>query len=386
MNRLAAIFTVLAIVFTLVPSEATAGEVVCTTATLYAGNPNYEKPQDWPVPGKPALGGIPLPWWGFVFQKDKVIVAAQRELWTIDMSAKPLVHKRFMGKRERATRFNAGSCKKARLVTITGMALMPDGSLVVADSNGNGLLRVIDPLGPKCAVKYFVGNTKAFTGIDLYKPPNRGDIDGKGGAAQFRHPQWPVAGEKGEVYFVDLMNKKVKKAMPDGTVTTVARVPTNAIFGMTRIGKKLYLVGNTTTEGVVWEVNTENGEVNEIVKEREGKWGGKSRSSTALSAITHIDNEIIVANHGYLFQVSVEHGTIKKIAGNGDWRARSIPKDFNWSAETPALEMPLPYQMSTRMTVNSTNFLGYHDGYIYYSGAAAKRTPFTARIACTVKK
>ena len=69
-----------------------------------------------------------------------------------------------MGKRGRGYPFNKGACKAARLVTISGMALMPDGSLVVADSNANCLVRVTDPLGPKCAVSYFVGNDKDWTG------------------------------------------------------------------------------------------------------------------------------------------------------------------------------------------------------------------------------
>jgi hypothetical protein len=385
MKRLAVTLTVLTMGFALAASTATAGEVVCTTAKLYSGNPDYEKPADRPQSGKEALGGIPLPWWGFVFQDDRVFIAAHRELWSIDMAAKPLVHKKFMGKIMRTTAINKGKCKKARLVTISGLALMPDGSLVVADSNGNSLVRVTDPMGPKCAVSYLAGNSVDFTGVDMYKPPNRGDKDGKGGKAMFRHPQWPVAGEKGEVYFVDLMNQKVKKVMPDGTVTTIVRVPSNAIFGMIRIGTKLYLAGNTTTNGIVWQVDTVSGELSEVVSEREEKWSGKRSTSPAVSAITHIGDEIIVANHGYLYHVSVENETITKIAGNGVYTPRKIPKGFDWSAETPAMEMPLPYQMSTRTIANATNFLGYHKGYVYYSAAAGNRTPFTARFACKVK-
>ncbi|MBW3623605.1 MAG: SMP-30/gluconolactonase/LRE family protein, partial [Armatimonadetes bacterium] len=105
-----------------------------------------------------------------------------------------------------------GRATRARFRSPEGIALLPDGSLVVADMN-NSVVRKIAPDGSV--------TTLAGAGRSDFR-------DGVGKAAAFDQPNGVCTDPAGNVYVADTFNNRIRKIAPDGTVTTVAG---SGIFG-----------------------------------------------------------------------------------------------------------------------------------------------------------
>ncbi len=89
-----------------------------------------------------------------------------------------------------------------------GVAVGPDGSLYIAETNNHKVWRV-DPSGLIYAV--------AGTGVSGFS----GDA-GAATSARLNHPQRVAVGSDGSVYIADINNYRVRKVKPDGTIVTVA--------------------------------------------------------------------------------------------------------------------------------------------------------------------
>jgi hypothetical protein len=179
-----------------------------------------------------------------------------QEIWVADLTAGKV--RRIAGQENLgAPRFGDGACAKARFANIHDLAVLKDGSLVVADNAGHALLHVTDPLDPaKCAVAYLAGTRKATDQVSYIK---YGDKDGPAAEAMIGLPEWPVVDDGGNVYFVDGATGKIKQLAVDDSVTTIAQLPRDKVQtfrGMTLIGDKLYTIGNSVAAGFVHEVDT----------------------------------------------------------------------------------------------------------------------------------
>jgi len=93
----------------------------------------------------------------------------------------------------------------ARFDTPTGIAILPDGKLVVADSR-NHRIRTVDPGS---------GTTTTLAGSVA------GDQDGPAATASFRYPTGVAVGNDGSVYVTDSGNHRIRR-IAGGTVSTVA--------------------------------------------------------------------------------------------------------------------------------------------------------------------
>lgn len=102
--------------------------------------------------------------------------------------------------------FDDGDASTASFRTPSGIAFMPDGRLVVADT-GNNAIRVVTRDGHVA--------TLAGDGV-------AGSQDGVGRTARFNGPIGVAAGPDGSVYVADTYNDRVRRVAPDGTVTTIA--------------------------------------------------------------------------------------------------------------------------------------------------------------------
>ena len=102
--------------------------------------------------------------------------------------------------------FVDGPPGQARFFSPEGIALLPDGSLIVADTY-NHAVRKIAPDGETTTL---AGNGK------------RGNSDGIGREAAFREPNGVATDPSGNVYVADTLNNLIRKITPEGIVTTIA--------------------------------------------------------------------------------------------------------------------------------------------------------------------
>ncbi|MFV0606097.1 MAG: IPT/TIG domain-containing protein [Niabella sp.] len=93
----------------------------------------------------------------------------------------------------------------ARFRGITGLALNPQGELLMVD-NGNHAIRKFNTTNH---ISTFAGGSKGAT-------------DGAGNAAQFNFPYGITMAPNGDAYVSDIYNHKIRKITPAGNVTTIA--------------------------------------------------------------------------------------------------------------------------------------------------------------------
>jgi DNA-binding beta-propeller fold protein YncE len=143
--------------------------------------------------------------------------------------------------------FADGVGAEARFSSPAGVALAPDGSLLVSDT-GNHRLRRVTPSG---RVSTFAG---ADTERDDLGRPVGGYRDGSAAEARFRYPAGLAVDEAGTVYVADAGNGRVRRISPAGEVTTLATVGGQALQAPTELvlaaGGKLWVAD--TAGGGLW--------------------------------------------------------------------------------------------------------------------------------------
>ena len=111
---------------------------------------------------------------------------------------------------------DGGNARSAELYAPVGVAISPDGSIFVADTNNHRVRRVDHG-----------GNIFTFAGS------GRAAFGGDGGlatAADLNLPTGLAFDNAGNVYIADSGNNRVRKVSPDGTITTVAGDGTPAVL------------------------------------------------------------------------------------------------------------------------------------------------------------
>lgn len=116
-------------------------------------------------------------------------------IWQVclDGTAKPLV---------------APSLGPERLYSPAGIALAPDGSLLVADASAHRVCSV----GHDESLRVLAGGSSGYR-------------DGPAAQAAFRFPRSVAVGADGSVFVADAGNDRIRRLLPDGQVTTVAGGP-----------------------------------------------------------------------------------------------------------------------------------------------------------------
>jgi sugar lactone lactonase YvrE len=113
-----------------------------------------------------------------------------------------------------------GTGPAARLNFPTGLAVGPDGTVYVADGNNN-CIRKVTPAG---AVTTLAGNLATHA---------IGNADGTGAGAGFNFPVGLAADQAGNVYVADSQNRCIRKITATGVVTTLAGDITTGAAGNT---------------------------------------------------------------------------------------------------------------------------------------------------------
>lgn len=112
---------------------------------------------------------------------------------------------------------DGGLATSALLRNPTGTAILPDGSLLIADY-GNDKIRKIAPSG--------IITTIAGTGVGGFQ----GD-GGQASAARINGPRTFAVSSTGVIYFVDYANLRIRRIGLDGVITTVAGTGRSTLSG-----------------------------------------------------------------------------------------------------------------------------------------------------------
>lgn len=346
-----------------------------TQADLFAGNPNYDEPQDRAKEGQGLLDNPPLAWRTLLFVGDKLVTHTGQEIWYADLAAEKPVIKRLAGKEDRAGQsLKPGPAAQARFANIFGLAQLPDGSLVGADQTGNTVFQVKDPFGPNATVEFLAGTTKALDSVSPGNPPNVGDVDGPGNKARFGLPLWPAT-IGNDIYVIDENTRKLKKVAGDGahTVSTIATLPEGAYYGMVALNGKLYtLANNTISEGFIEEIDPATGAMRDVIRGRSAAF--ESDGGINVSGITTDGKGLFITSSGQLLYITLD-GNVTSLAGTGNWF------DYRGAYDPTKTQKPDEVQLITTrrtMTAGTNVFLGYKDNAVYMS--AQNKTPYVLKL------
>ncbi len=345
------------------------------SAELFAGNPNYDEPKDRAHEGQGLRDDPPLAWRTLLFVDDKLVTTVGQEIWYTDLKATPPVVKRLAGKENLTGQsLSPGPGAQARFANISGLALLPDGTLVGADQTGNDIFTVSDPFGPACKVSLIAGTTQAQESVSPGAPPNVGDVDGPGNRARFQLPEWPaVVGDT--IYFIDEGTHKLKKVASDAahTVTTMTTLPDGAYYAMITLNGKLYtLANNTTSEGFIVEIDPATGTQREVIRGRSDAF--ESDGAINVSGLATDGQGLFTSQSGQLLYITLD-GKVSSLAGTGDYF------DFRGGYDPTKTQKPDQVQLVTMrrvQTAGSNVFLAYKDKAVYFS--AANTTPYVERL------
>lgn len=351
---------------------------VCTTGELFAGSPDYEDPMDRAKNGQGLLDVPPLGFRALLFVGDRLVTSVGPELWYADLAAETPTLQRFAGRESTKTHESIpGKCSEARFGIISGIASLPDSSIVGADEAANNVFVVADPFGPSCTVTFVAGATKAQPQLNPGYPEAAGDADGPGTGALLAGPEWVATLDDGTVFFIDGGNSKLKKILPDAahTVATVTKIPSGAHYAIITLNGKLYTIGNnSSSEGMLLEIDPASGETREVLRGRSDTW--LSDGSINVSGLATDGTGLITSQSGRVLYVTLD-GEIENIAGDGtyfDYRSGYDPHQPHQAAD---LQL---WSTNRWFTAGANVFLAWRDGHIYYS--ASGRTPYVERIAC----
>jgi hypothetical protein len=336
----------------------------CSHGALLMGSPR------WQGAGKPDPAGAdlkepPLQFRSLVFRGANVFVNEGQEIWLADLRAGKA--RRIAGETQPGfPAYKEGPCADARFMNIHGVASLPDGDLVVADYLAHALLKVHDPASPECRVTYLAG-----TSAPVEREGKKGDEDGPGASAKLNGPEWPVADDDGNVYFIDSIKMKVKKIAtdPEHTVSTVVQLFDNKQYGYTGlviINDKLYVVGNTFTNALVFEIDPATGAQRKILDGGAKIFPGlPSSTAPTLSSATTDGKNIIVTGQGFIWSITPK-GKITHIAGSGT--SIEFPKTYDVVNSHPAKKAVLRFRNGDVSVMGTTTALAYQDGVIFWRG------------------
>ncbi|MFT3808691.1 MAG: hypothetical protein QM698_02110 [Micropepsaceae bacterium] len=350
---------------------------VCTTGELFAGAPDYAEPAERAKNGQGLLDVPPLGFRALVFDGDKLVTAVGPEIWYSDLSAEKPVVKRITGRESNARDSVSGKCRDARMVNISGIAMLPHGSIAGADQAANTIFVVSDPYGPDCKVTFLAGAVQPQLPLANAQPTNIGDADGVGGEVLMRGPDWVAATDDGTIYFIDSGNGKLKKVLPQAprAVETVLTLPDITYYALTLMDGKLYAIGNNDmSDGILVEIDLATAEATEIVNGRSDRW--LSDGSINVSGLATDGEGLFTVQSGQLLYVTKD-GDIESIAGNGTYFEPTADYDPRKPTKASDLEM---WSRRRTQTAGANVFLAYRDGEVYFS--AQGDTPYILKITC----
>lgn len=316
----------------------------CVDGINFAGNPAYTGDFENPMPdGQPLLSDPPLQSYHLSAIGDVVAVQTQLEVWLADPGAGSM--RRVAGNQAQDDDFvPATACDDLRPLLLQGITTRPNGNIVVADTLGNALIELDDPMGD-CTAAIIAGNS---TPIHAYEIEDgaafHGDVDGPGAQAQFFGVSTPYAvGD--DLYVIDVGNKKIKRIAGDTerTVTTVHDYSGDfetRLKALTAIDGTLYATGLAEQDDLLWGIDLAT-DTHEVVYQGRGLFEEIGDSSIVnMYGLDNDGQDLLVASAGgYIFRLSTDGEPLGVIAGYGV--LTHYPTDLDTSMPVPVAELPI---------------------------------------------
>jgi hypothetical protein len=214
---------------------------------VLVGNIDDPDPEFRPADGQSAFAAPFAPYGTVIFQGNTLIVHDQEVIFDFDPTqANATLH--VLAGFEPHNAFDAtealttGACADARFGIIQDLKFLSDGSLLVADTGANAILKITNPLNPAtCNVEHFAGTADdqaagSFGGGDPPPAENLStDIDnptnGPVATATFTGPEQILVDANDVVYVRDgnrnLGGSDIMRKIDNGVVSTIATSLTN---------------------------------------------------------------------------------------------------------------------------------------------------------------
>lgn len=343
----------------------------CSEATLLMGSPYFSGDlEGWNPAGQGLLDEPPLRSRHLAVVGDEVAVETQFEVWITEGEQ---VRRIAGDELELEEQYQpSGACADVRLLVATGIAALPDGSLVVADTRGNGLVQLSDP-GGTCTAAPIAGNPDMTLDVDVEDgAAAAGDIDGPGAQARFFGVTRPTPDADGNLYVVDTGNTKIKRVAGDAdrTVSTIHDYAGDEVpLGLTVLDGTLYVTGSNAIEDFVWAIDPDTG-TREVLFQGRGLFEEIDDTQQAsMFSLTHDGVDLLVAsNKGFVFRLSTSAEPLGVIAGFGP--IVDYPTDLDVTMPIPSAELPIrSYAINDASLVrrgndilfsNNANGVGFH--------------------------
>ncbi len=378
----------------------------CSTGTLYAGAPVDTSPGLGAEAANNSvlIGDPPVHWETLVFSGNTLFTRSAGEIWMVDTTAASPMQTRVvtppsLGSPYTYTIGAPGSpipCTSASFTETFGLAAMSDGSLVVADYWGNGVVKISNPTNAgTCSVQVLAGNGVSMTGIDpsdnATLPPS-GSANGNGTAATFQALGALAVDSSGVVYVIDqpaggtTLLRKID-TQNSNAVTTLATLNTTItrVFNLTMIGNALYAVGDDgNNTSYVVKVDTSSGALTTVYSgQNQDGWPPESGpDSPDIAGITTDGKNLIVSGTGNVWYLTTS-GTLTAIAGGTPPLNADFPEaGYDPNASHPAFSLELVSDIDAEETKGSFDHITYHNGAVYYRGYSQGVGFFVEKIAC----
>jgi hypothetical protein len=359
------------------------GDLACTTAELFAGNPDdATNVQVRPAEGTGILDDPAFPYRNLVFTGNQIITHQGQEIWRVDAN-KTL--RKIAGTESTQQALTTGPCASARFSNIFGIALASDGSLFVSDQTSNAVLKITDPLGANCSVSHFAGST-ADIAEGLINPenlPNQGNADGAGSGASFRGPERLSIDANDNLYLWDGGNDSMRKITPAGVVSTLL---TNvgdgggSLMSQVVLNNTLYVFGKASNDLFLTAVPTAGGASTDILRGRADIFGGSSSDSQILGGIVSDGQDLILFFNGQLFVVSATGTVSEPIAGTYRPGPEGTPGYDPFAAHSAA-ELQIPDNTALTATAGAQSFLAIDSNDDLYI-TANRLNRYIVKVAC----
>ncbi len=361
----------------------TGGDFDCTTAELFAGNPDdAANVQVRPAEGTGILEDPAFPYRNLVFTGGQIITHQSQEIWRVDANN---TLRKIAGTESAQQALTTGPCASARFSNIFGIALASDGSLFVSDQTSNAVLKITDPLGANCSVSHFAGSTADIAEgvINPDNLPNQGDEDGAGATASFRGPERLAIDADDNLYLWDGGNDSMRKITPAGVVSTLL---TNvgdgggSLMSQVVLNGTLYVYGKASNDLFLTAVPTAGGDASDLFRGRADIFGGSTSDSQILGGIVTDGQDLILFFNGQFFVVSTTGTVSEPIAGTYRPGPEGTVGYDPFAAHT-ADELQIPDNTALTATAGAQSFLaidGNDDLYI----TANRLNRYVVKIAC----
>lgn len=316
----------------------------CVDATLFMGNPYFDGDlKGWNTEGQGVLEDPPLRSRHLAgLPDDRVAVETQFEVWGVEGGTMHRIAGMEIDPDD--TRYEPnGACADVRFLKAAGIAGLPDGRLVVADTRGNGLVELRDPFGD-CQAAAIAGNPSTTLDVDVPGTGSAepGDIDGPGAMARFEGVERPVADEDGNVYVVDTVNHKIKKVADDAdrTVSTLFDSGEALVMAMTAFDGTLYASGTDVGDDFVWAIDTTTGEQTALVM---GEFPYDELTGAGSATPYGLANDgvdlLIASSQGFILRMSTAGDPLGVVAGRGD--VFDFPEDLDLTMPLALDQVPI---------------------------------------------